>query len=304
MVETITPVVYGGRARWAAALALHVAGCDRDRRPVRGGARRGRHGARGAVGPRGMRRPGVGGRGATRIGELPRVTASVPQLRRQVPDWWREFFSWPIAAVLYGAGLGVGFFTTSRTARSSSWPSRRSRRATAVRGRDRRGAVRARREASPPLAALGVQNPGRLPAPGRPTRRARPSVRVRWPTARCRPGSPRSRSCSACVPTAGGPRWPRLRSRSRSDGPPRRRQSVRPLGAARSPRTGCLAASRRPPRSPFRRPRRWCPCSSSQGGPRVAGVWALSLLVVFTAEALRAWHRFGPPGAVRVLRRT
>ena len=45
------------------------------------------------------------------LGELPRVTATVPQLRRQVPDWWREFFSWPLAATLYGAGLGVGFLT-------------------------------------------------------------------------------------------------------------------------------------------------------------------------------------------------
>src|SRR4029077_16450578 len=35
----------------------------------------------------------------------------VPAARRQVPDWWRTFFSWPVAAALYGAGLGVGFFT-------------------------------------------------------------------------------------------------------------------------------------------------------------------------------------------------
>ena len=35
----------------------------------------------------------------------------VPQLRRQVPDWWRTFFGRPFAAVLYGAGLGIGFLT-------------------------------------------------------------------------------------------------------------------------------------------------------------------------------------------------
>src|SRR4029450_14056998 len=35
----------------------------------------------------------------------------VPQLRRQVPQWWRTFFSVPVAAFLYGAGLGVGFLT-------------------------------------------------------------------------------------------------------------------------------------------------------------------------------------------------
>ena len=35
----------------------------------------------------------------------------VPQFRRQVPDWWRTYFGRPLAAFLYGAGLGVGFFT-------------------------------------------------------------------------------------------------------------------------------------------------------------------------------------------------
>lgn len=35
----------------------------------------------------------------------------LPALRRQVPEWWRTFFSAPVAAALYGAGLGVGFFT-------------------------------------------------------------------------------------------------------------------------------------------------------------------------------------------------
>jgi hypothetical protein len=39
------------------------------------------------------------------------VSAPVPQLRRQVPQWWRTFFSLPVAAFLYGAGLGVGFIT-------------------------------------------------------------------------------------------------------------------------------------------------------------------------------------------------
>jgi hypothetical protein len=32
-------------------------------------------------------------------------------LRRQVPDWWRTYFGRPLAAFLYGAGLGVGFLT-------------------------------------------------------------------------------------------------------------------------------------------------------------------------------------------------
>src|SRR4029453_15438710 len=35
----------------------------------------------------------------------------VPQLRRQVPDWWRTFFPPNVAAFLYGIGLGPGFLT-------------------------------------------------------------------------------------------------------------------------------------------------------------------------------------------------
>ncbi len=45
------------------------------------------------------------------LGELPRVGVAVPQLRRQVPDWWRTYFGPSLAAFLYGAGLGVGFLT-------------------------------------------------------------------------------------------------------------------------------------------------------------------------------------------------
>ena len=37
----------------------------------------------------------------------------LPQLRRQVPEWWRSFFSPGTAALLYGIGLGVGFATYS-----------------------------------------------------------------------------------------------------------------------------------------------------------------------------------------------
>jgi hypothetical protein len=45
------------------------------------------------------------------LAEHPRLGVPVPQLRRQVPDWWRTFFGRPVAAALYGAGLGVGFLT-------------------------------------------------------------------------------------------------------------------------------------------------------------------------------------------------
>jgi hypothetical protein len=110
MVETITPVVYGGRARWAAALALHVAGATVT--AVLFGAALG---AVGAVLEAPWGRAGVialaSAAAIYAAAELPRLRAPVPQLRRQVPDWWREFFSWPVAAALYGAGLGIGFFT-------------------------------------------------------------------------------------------------------------------------------------------------------------------------------------------------
>src|SRR4029453_12290272 len=43
---------------------------------------------------------------------VPKVEGAlwIPQARRQVPDLWRTFFSWPAAPAPYGAGLGVGFF--------------------------------------------------------------------------------------------------------------------------------------------------------------------------------------------------
>jgi hypothetical protein len=42
------------------------------------------------------------------------VRVPVPQLRRQVPDWWRTFFGFETAALLYGMGLGIGFLTFLR----------------------------------------------------------------------------------------------------------------------------------------------------------------------------------------------
>jgi hypothetical protein len=35
----------------------------------------------------------------------------LPQLRRQVPEWWRAFYSRNVAALLYGLGLGIAFMT-------------------------------------------------------------------------------------------------------------------------------------------------------------------------------------------------
>lgn len=110
MVETITPVVHGGRARWLGTLALHTLGATVTSAGF--GAALGWIG--GLLGaPWG--RPGLIALAAVAtayaLAELTRRRLSVPQLRRQVPDWWRTFFGRPVAAVLYGAGLGIGFFT-------------------------------------------------------------------------------------------------------------------------------------------------------------------------------------------------
>jgi hypothetical protein len=110
MAETITPVVYGGRTRWVVALSLHVLGATLTA-ALFGAAL----GALGALlgGPFG--RAGLVALAAAglvyALGTLPRLSVPVPQLRRQVPDWWRTFFSPRVAAFLYGAGLGVGFLT-------------------------------------------------------------------------------------------------------------------------------------------------------------------------------------------------
>jgi hypothetical protein len=111
MVETITPVVHGGRTRrWGAALALHVAGATLSAAAfgvllalvgAALGAPWGRAGL--AV---------VATLAATYLlAEVAGLRIPVPQLRRQVPAWWRSFFPLAPAALLYGVGLGVGFVT-------------------------------------------------------------------------------------------------------------------------------------------------------------------------------------------------
>jgi hypothetical protein len=110
MVETISPVVYGTRTRWAGALALHALGAA---------ATAAAFGA--AVAAFGAVLGAPWGRaGAVIVAvvaipylvrELGGPRVPIPQLRRQVPDWWRTYFGRPVAAFLYGAGLGVGFLT-------------------------------------------------------------------------------------------------------------------------------------------------------------------------------------------------
>src|SRR5712691_8356440 len=110
MVETITPVVHGRRARWLGALALHAFGAATTAAAF--GASLGWIGAV-LAGP--WRRPGLLAVAAVAtlyaLGELTPLHVPVPQLRRQVPDWWRTFFGRHVASALYGAALGVGFLT-------------------------------------------------------------------------------------------------------------------------------------------------------------------------------------------------
>lgn len=111
MVETITPVVHGGRrSRWAVVLALHVAGAAAAAGAFGvvlgaiGSALGAPWGAAGLV--------AIAAVGALYLArEAFGLPVPVPQLRRQVPDWWRTFFPFAPAAFLYGMGLGVGFFT-------------------------------------------------------------------------------------------------------------------------------------------------------------------------------------------------
>ncbi len=110
MVETISPVVHGGRGRWLGTLALHALGAT-GTAALFGAVLGWIGGSLGA--PWG--RTGLLALGAVAVvyalGTLTRLRVPVPQLRRQVPDWWRTYFGRPFAAVLYGAGLGIGFLT-------------------------------------------------------------------------------------------------------------------------------------------------------------------------------------------------
>jgi hypothetical protein len=114
MVQTITPVVHGGRrSRWAATLLLHTLGA---------GVSAFVFGAALGIGGSFLGAP-WGRVGGVVVGSIALLYAAreaysvpvpIPDRRRQVPEWWRSSFSPSAAAFLYGLGLGVGFLTYVR----------------------------------------------------------------------------------------------------------------------------------------------------------------------------------------------
>lgn len=113
MVETIAPVVYGNRRDYRIAVVLHALAA----------------GIAGAVfgsvlGLIGLALGGPwGDSGLVAVAlialayaarELVGLPMPLFDRKRQVPDWWRTFYSPRIAAILYGAGLGIGYLTFLR----------------------------------------------------------------------------------------------------------------------------------------------------------------------------------------------
>ena len=291
MVETITPVVYGGRARWAAALALHVLGATTTAALF--GA------ALGLVG--GLLEAPWGRAGALALavvaliyalGELPRVTATVPQLRRQVPDWWREFFSWPLAATLYGAGLGVGFFTyvshgtlvaVAVAALASGDPVVGALIVAPfglVRGLSaaRAAGVRTQQDSQRLVDRLaGASERGRSVTNG---------LALAFVAALAAALAVRSTDGWGSFATAGLALAFAWAAASKAVDVAGWRRTLDahglPPGVASTATFAVPAAEA------------MVPLLAAAGATRTAGVWALALLVAFTAEALRAWRRFGP----------
>lgn len=114
MVETITPVVHGGRrGRWATAVALHIAGAAIGAAAlgaVLGVVGRVLGAPWGSVGAWFV----VAVAAAYAARELLGAPLPLPDRKRQVPEWWRTFFGPLTASFLYGLGLGVGFLTYLR----------------------------------------------------------------------------------------------------------------------------------------------------------------------------------------------
>src|SRR5947209_6199756 len=105
MVETIVPVVHGTRT-WVISLLMFGVGA------VSTAALLGL--VLGAALPAGGAAAAMlvaAFAAAEAAAELGLLHLPLPQLRKQVPQRWRERYPQPVTALLYGAGLGVGFAT-------------------------------------------------------------------------------------------------------------------------------------------------------------------------------------------------
>jgi hypothetical protein len=111
MVTTIDPVVHGGRNRhYALAVALHVTGATAAAAgfgALLGGVGAVVGGPWHTAGPIAVAVVAI----AYALREGARLPVPVLDRHRQVPEWWRTFYSAPVASFLYGIGLGVGFLT-------------------------------------------------------------------------------------------------------------------------------------------------------------------------------------------------
>lgn len=113
MVETIAPVVYGRTRDYRIAVALHA---------FAAGTAGAAFGA--LLGSTGLALGGPWGNSGliviavVALGYAARELIGLPlplfDRKRQVPDWWRTFYSPWVAAMLYGAGLGIGYMTFLR----------------------------------------------------------------------------------------------------------------------------------------------------------------------------------------------
>ena len=111
MVETISPKVFGSRSRtyWS-SLILHVLGAATSAAAfgaVLGGVGSVLGAPWGHVEPLLL----IGLALAYFARDAFGLRVPIPDRHKQVPEWWRTFYSPPVAAFLYGLGLGVGFLT-------------------------------------------------------------------------------------------------------------------------------------------------------------------------------------------------
>jgi hypothetical protein len=111
MVQTITPAGHGGRRiGYRVAVTLHTLGAGTSAAAV-GVALGALGGALGAPWDRSSWIVVATIAALYALREAVGLPIPLPNLRRQVPEWWRTFFSPSTAALLYGVELGVGFLT-------------------------------------------------------------------------------------------------------------------------------------------------------------------------------------------------